>query len=162
MLKRLQEEPGIWQMAFFANWQINNWRNQNWNPAVSLQELIVGAEQHFNTLPKGSEKKNLLWVKRGNVHPVIAWHKCLIYNKLPVAIFSLQIVEVWCSRLLSTKSCVGQFVLRTIWKQSSKTNVLASMSLVSKMDVQKEASSPLSLSKPTQRFLELLLKHKIK
>lgn len=36
------------------------------------------------------------------------------------------------------------------------------ISSISRIDVQKEESSSLSLSKPTQRFLELLLKHKIK
>lgn len=36
-------------------------------------ELAVGAEQHFNTLPEGSEKSpTTLQIKRRNVHPVIA------------------------------------------------------------------------------------------
>jgi len=53
-------------------------------------ESVVGAEQHCNTLPEGSEKKSCRELKGEMFNPLIAWCKFLVYNKLSVAIFSLQ------------------------------------------------------------------------
>lgn len=54
-------------------------------------ELVVGAEQHFNTLPDGSEKNpTTLQIKRRNIQSIIAQHNVLVYSKLSITIFRLQ------------------------------------------------------------------------